>query len=70
MDPEPAVRHGSTARGGRQYGVAVRGGVSSVSWPRCGQLNMIGAGKAGENGQSSYGLAKGHADQTVGVAMA
>ena len=40
------------------------------SWPRGGQLNMIGAGKAGENGQSSYGLAKGRADQTVGVAMA
>ena len=41
-----------------------------MSWPRGGQLNMIGAGKAGENGQSSYGLAKGRADQTVGVAMA
>ena len=41
-----------------------------MSWPRGGQLNIIGAGKAGENGQSSYGLAKGRADQTVGVAMA
>ena len=32
--------------------------------------SLIGAGKAGENGQSSYDLAKGRADQTVGVAMA
>ena len=44
--------------------------IVSMIWLRCGQLNMIGAGKAGENEQSSYGLAKGYADQTVGVAMA